>query len=217
MAHVHRNSQKRIYEEGAEYFVTTVTHKRCPYFKEAVLAELFVRDLLFAKELKQFDLFGYTVMPDHVHLLIQPRGKFNYSQIMATIKRNVTRDINNIVKNTPLIRELNEGDDSNRRLRMNFEKTERDHPHLRYDVYASHFMAIEQLRRDYNTMQSTARFFPTFRWQSSFLDHIIRDEDDYLNHLDYIHNNAVKHGLAIDAEQYPYMWVQGMAQPFQPD
>jgi REP element-mobilizing transposase RayT len=100
---------------------------------------------------------------------------------------------------------------------MNFEKTERDYLHLRYDVYASHFTAIEQLRRDYNNMPSNARLFPTFRWQSSFLDHIIRDEDDYLNHLEYIHNNAVKHGLAIDAEQYPYIWIQGMAQPFQPD
>ena len=29
-------------------------------------------------------------------------------------------------------------------------------------------------------------------WQRSFYDHIIRDEDDYLNHLQYIENNPAK-------------------------
>jgi REP element-mobilizing transposase RayT len=217
MAFPHRNSQKRIYEEGAEYFITSVTHERFPYFDEPILAELFVRDLWFAMELKQFDLYGFTVMPDHVHLLIQPKEQFNYSQIMATLKRNVARDINNIIEDKSLIRDLHEGDDSNRRLRTNFEKTERDHPHLRFDAYSSHFTKIEQLRRNFNGKQSSKQSFPAFRWQKSFLDHIIRDEEDYLNHLEYIYNNAVKHGLVTDAEQHPFMWIIGMKEPFTPD
>ena len=32
-------------------------------------------------------------------------------------------------------------------------------------------------------------------WQRRFYEHTIRDEQDYQNHLDYIHYNPVKHGL----------------------
>lgn len=32
-------------------------------------------------------------------------------------------------------------------------------------------------------------------WQRRFWEHVIRDEQDYINHCDYIHYNPVKHGL----------------------
>jgi putative transposase len=31
-------------------------------------------------------------------------------------------------------------------------------------------------------------------WQNRFLEHTIRDEDDFSNHMDYVHFNPVKHG-----------------------
>ena len=34
-----------------------------------------------------------------------------------------------------------------------------------------------------------------FKWQSSFRDHLIRDEVDYLNHLNYIKKQPLKHQL----------------------
>lgn len=33
-------------------------------------------------------------------------------------------------------------------------------------------------------------------WQRRFWEHVIRDDDDFLRHCDYIHWNPVKHGLA---------------------
>ena len=36
----------------------------------------------------------------------------------------------------------------------------------------------------------------SFKWQSSFRDHLIRDEKDYQNHLEYIKNQPLKHQLA---------------------
>jgi putative transposase len=33
-------------------------------------------------------------------------------------------------------------------------------------------------------------------WQRRFWEHAIRDETDWRNHMDYIHYNPVKHGLA---------------------
>ncbi|MCK4353357.1 transposase [candidate division WOR-3 bacterium] len=39
-------------------------------------------------------------------------------------------------------------------------------------------------------------------WQHQFLDHIIRKNEDYRNHINYIHNNPVKHKLVESPEAY---------------
>ena len=39
-------------------------------------------------------------------------------------------------------------------------------------------------------------------WQSKFWEHTIRDEDDYAQHIQYIHFNPVKHGYV----RRPYDW-----------
>jgi putative transposase len=39
-------------------------------------------------------------------------------------------------------------------------------------------------------------------WQHRFWDHIIRDHDDFRQHLDYIHYNPVKHGLVVSPYEH---------------
>lgn len=41
-------------------------------------------------------------------------------------------------------------------------------------------------------------------WQRRFWEHQIRDELDLSRHVDYIHHNAVKHGLVKRAEDWQY-------------
>ena len=41
-------------------------------------------------------------------------------------------------------------------------------------------------------------------WQRRFWEHFIRDEEDYENHLNYIHYNPVKHGYVKQASDWPY-------------
>lgn len=41
-------------------------------------------------------------------------------------------------------------------------------------------------------------------WQPRFFEHCIRDEDDFTNHLDYIHYNPVKHGLVASPAKWPH-------------
>ena len=41
-------------------------------------------------------------------------------------------------------------------------------------------------------------------WQRRFWEHLIRDREDRNGHLDYIHYNAVKHGLAACPHAWPY-------------
>jgi len=41
-------------------------------------------------------------------------------------------------------------------------------------------------------------------WQRRFWDHLIRDENDYKQHLDYMHYNPIKHGLVGSADDWEF-------------
>jgi putative transposase len=41
-------------------------------------------------------------------------------------------------------------------------------------------------------------------WQNRFWEHLIRDEADLRNHLDYLHGNPLKHGLVERVADWPW-------------
>ena len=41
-------------------------------------------------------------------------------------------------------------------------------------------------------------------WQRRFWEHVIRDDEDFAVHMDYIHYNPVKHGWAQQVAKWPY-------------
>jgi putative transposase len=41
-------------------------------------------------------------------------------------------------------------------------------------------------------------------WQRRFWEHAIRDQEDRQRHVDYIHNNPVKHGYCSRVEEWAY-------------
>jgi putative transposase len=41
-------------------------------------------------------------------------------------------------------------------------------------------------------------------WQRRYWEHLIRDERDYLHHIDYCWFNPVKHGLVANVEDWPF-------------
>jgi putative transposase len=49
-------------------------------------------------------------------------------------------------------------------------------------------------------------------WQRRFHEHTIRDDDDFKQHLDYIHYNAVRHGYSKCPHEWPHSsfqkWVE---------
>jgi putative transposase len=45
-------------------------------------------------------------------------------------------------------------------------------------------------------------------WQRGFWDHIIRDEQDLKNHIDYIHWNPLKHRVAKFPQNWKYSTYQ---------
>jgi len=41
-------------------------------------------------------------------------------------------------------------------------------------------------------------------WQRRFWEHVIRDNEDYIKHVDYIHYNPVKHGYTKSPKDWEY-------------
>ena len=44
-------------------------------------------------------------------------------------------------------------------------------------------------------------------WQRRYWEHVIRDDDDYARHVDYIHYNPVKHGYVTQPSDWPYSTI----------
>ena len=78
----------RIYLPGEIYFITTNIYQRSKIFNKDWACKLFI-DVLNKCRLKyRFKLYGYVIIPDHVHLLIMPDDKMNISEIIHRIKGN---------------------------------------------------------------------------------------------------------------------------------
>jgi putative transposase len=55
-------------------------------------------------------------------------------------------------------------------------------------------------------------------WQRRFWEHLIRDETDYRQHIDYIHWNPVKHGWVSRVKDWPHSSFHGyVAQGIYPE
>ena len=53
--------------------------------------------IVVCRNLKGFILYGYKINPDHIHLLIRPGERNNYSEIMRSLKTNFSRNMNRVM------------------------------------------------------------------------------------------------------------------------
>lgn len=93
-------SPQHYYEENHYYFITTVTQNRKPLFNDKLACELFINLLTYHKFSSSYNIKAFVIMPDHVHFIIQPMGKYNISEIMKKIKGSFSRYYNQLNKST---------------------------------------------------------------------------------------------------------------------
>jgi putative transposase len=76
---------------------------------------------------------------------------------------------------------------------------------VRWSLIKHHVsFACRHLSVDESTTQSRRKHRDAGIWQRRFWEHRIRDDADLQRHVDYVHINPVKHGLAQSACQWPY-------------
>ncbi len=198
----HRNSQKRIYGEEYVYFITTNVADRRPFFKQKLFCDLFIENLRLCKELKDFKLYGFVIIPCHVHMMIEPGKDYDISKIMKSLKENFSRNVNQIIKPP------HEGETTSSRLREGdndiWKLPNEMLSKINFNVAMEYEFQVEEITRSFNEKFAQSNPYRKFQWQSSFRDHVIRDPDDFNRHLRYIWENAVKHKLVDRPEEWKY-------------
>ena len=91
---------KHYYEKDNYYFITTVTENRNLIFKDIISCDLLMNLITHYKFTCSYNIKAFIIMPDHLHLIIQPVGEENISDIMKKIKGSFSRYYNKLNKTT---------------------------------------------------------------------------------------------------------------------
>jgi putative transposase len=87
---------KRHVEEEVAFFVTTVTKERRLIFRDPKLCRILLVTIEYYKIVFDYQVYGYCLMPDYLHLLLKPEGRFNLSFVMKMIKGSFARKVNRL-------------------------------------------------------------------------------------------------------------------------
>jgi len=178
-------SQRRIFVDGAIYFVTSRTFDHYPLFKSDYYCRLFLTVLDSCRKKLKFELFAFAVMPDHVHLLIRPNSRNSVSDTVRHIKGRFARLVNLAAATEDEFLGCGNGGDN--------------------QCYTP-FGGEEFILADEKHKPNAGEEFILAEgriWQRSFYDRIIRCDRHLSNTINYIDNNAVRHRLVDD----PINWL----------
>lgn len=89
MLQLRRNPLRRIYGQGDLHFITTSCYRRKPLLGTARARDVFLRALEQVRRSYRFDVIGFVVMPEHVHLLVGEPEKGDPSRVMQSLKQSV--------------------------------------------------------------------------------------------------------------------------------
>ena len=88
-----RNPLQRHYGRGDLHFVTFSCYRRRPFLGTRRARDWFLKVLKEVRLRYRFQLLGYVVMPEHVHLLISEPQKANPSKVLQVLKQKVSRTL----------------------------------------------------------------------------------------------------------------------------
>jgi putative transposase len=84
---------RRFQREGDDHFVTFSCYHREPYLGVASSRDIFLDSLELTRRRYNFEVLGYVVMPEHVHLLLsEPEGcEVPLSKALQSLKLSVSK------------------------------------------------------------------------------------------------------------------------------
>jgi REP-associated tyrosine transposase len=87
---------KRLQREGDDHFITFSCCRREPYFATAAPKDIFLDSLELTRKRYNFEVLGYVVMPEQVHLLVsepldEPEYETPLSKALQSLKLSVSK------------------------------------------------------------------------------------------------------------------------------
>ena len=161
---------RRLYVQSGVYFLSWNTKNRYPFFEEDIFCNILCDAIFYCRQIKPFRLIGYKINPDHIHVILEPTGAHNISQIVQNIKRISNEHINQVIF---------------------CHHDENPFAHLEWTENLRHCSVM--FFRKYN--QNKYHPFPRFQWQKSFHDRLIRSPRELQNCRNYLKKQSQKHLL----------------------
>ncbi len=191
---------------GDIHFVTTRTFKNKEYFKDEKCCELFLGNLDKLRNELKFKIFGYCIMPNHVHLLIQ-------LQVDDICRVSGELSVPGVTRVTP------NSFGEQRRAPNEFGVTQEGYVPNEFGVtqeagYAPNEFSVTRegnisyivkrikgaSARGINKQLKQKGSF----WNHGFYDFNIYSPKKFNEKLNYIHNNPIKANLTDDISSYKY-------------
>ena len=91
MLQLKRHPLRRYYGRGELHFITTSCYRRKAFLETARTRDIFLSVLEQVRRRYRFDVIGFVVMPEHVHLLLGEPEKADLSVVMQVLKQRVAR------------------------------------------------------------------------------------------------------------------------------
>ncbi len=145
----------RLQESGQSHFVTFSCYRRQPFFNSPRVHDLFPICLERMRRRFHLRVYGYVVMPEHVHLLLSEPEHGGLADAIHFLKLSFTKRL---------------------RSQVSAQKT------------------------GANLGHDSSRSF----WQKRYYDRNVRNHEEFINDLKYIHRDPVKRGLVARPEDWPW-------------
>jgi len=183
--------------------ITLVADSRRPVFADMLLAKMTLTSLLSPKTLANMHLQAFTLMPDHLHLVTGVRNpEINLPALIGNFKSFTTQLYwkrgQEIVASGEVSlpsQHVSKSQQSRRLLTALIDGVATLRPEV---VELRNWPAVRP-----------QIFLKKHLWQAKFFDHIIRNDQDLRENLEYIAMNSVKAGYVSRPCFYPYTGFMG--------
>ena len=82
---------RRLYLENSLVFITIVTDKRIPLLLQNT--DLLYLSLFSVLKFYKFRLIAYSILPEHIHVIIKPEKIYSYPKIIKSFKYSFTKNV----------------------------------------------------------------------------------------------------------------------------
>ncbi len=145
------------------HYITTVTYKRLPIFRSEKPCEIFIDVLKEIRVIHPFKLIGSVIMPDHIHLILNPLEE-KISVIMRKLKGKTAHLIVNWLKENDFPDSLNKLLLKAKNNRQKFAVWQRDFSAI--DLWSSKFLRQKLDYIHLNPLRAKFRDHPA-KWKFS--------------------------------------------------
>lgn len=181
-----RKNLPKFDDNSYAHFITTRAYENRFYFKKEEFSNILLKEIVFYSEKYGFEVLGWVIMPNHVHLLLwwdkEEKPTLTVSKIMQGIKAGTAMRVISRLKR----RGLERGDG------------------LEQVLQATHKRELQDTPEDATSSKLHRHNLRYRLWQPGFYDFNIHSEEKLLEKLNYMHNNPVKAGLVLSPCDYEW-------------